>query len=262
MDSLLSAHLAYLSNAAHLLRGSAPETSAYLMSRRNEVMFAHEIEQTEHQRLHVCGCCGHIMVPGQGTTLTIEAATNALRKWRKSHALQAEQRTAAAQQQTEQSNRTTRASEERGRMRQVIQCGSCHRATTVVVPKLARGAGHNGRAKGKSKGKAKSAEVVESKQTTTESLTTIAGEKPVGKSIPTTSVAARAEDGSKRSTPMTGATTTATKANANASSKKRAKQRKAGLQALLDQAQTSSRNLNSTRCLGNVLEAAGDDHPV
>ncbi|KAL2759630.1 hypothetical protein ACRALDRAFT_206275 [Sodiomyces alcalophilus JCM 7366] len=229
MDSLLPTHLAYLSDAAHLLRGSAPETSAYLMSRRNEVMFAHGVERTEYQRLHVCGCCGHIMVPGQGTTLTIEA-TKAFRKQKKRHALQAKRRTATA----------TRTSEEKRRMRQVIQCGNCHRDTTLFVPKLARGVRHSIRARGQNKSKA--ADVVESKQTAASQAVT--GKKPMEKFTPASSVAARAEAGSKYSTPTAGATA-ATATKANASSKKRAKQRKAGLQALLNQAQSStSRNLS------------------
>lgn len=121
-------------------------------------------------------------------------------------------------------------------MRQVIECGNCHRSTTVVVPKPVKGIGHNVQARGGNRSKA--ADVVESKQTTAGQ--TVAGERPMENP---TSVAARTAYASQNST--TTASATAATAKANASSKKRAKQRKAGLQALLNQAQTStSRNLS------------------
>jgi hypothetical protein len=76
----LAATLGFLTDAGHLLATAAPETSAYLMSRRSELMFEHEMTPTDRQRHHVCTCCGHIMLLGQASDLHIKAAKRTARK--------------------------------------------------------------------------------------------------------------------------------------------------------------------------------------
>lgn len=66
------ATLSFLTDAAHLLALSSPETSAHLMSQRNSLMFNTDLDQPDVQRQHVCGCCGHIMIFGRGDTFEIE----------------------------------------------------------------------------------------------------------------------------------------------------------------------------------------------
>ncbi|KAF7562404.1 hypothetical protein G7046_g1761 [Stylonectria norvegica] len=62
----------FLNDAAHLLRLTAPETSAHLMGHRGQLLHHRGISQTETQRQHVCGACGEIMIPGQGSTMKVE----------------------------------------------------------------------------------------------------------------------------------------------------------------------------------------------
>uniref|UniRef100_L2GFH1 Duf866 domain protein n=1 Tax=Colletotrichum fructicola (strain Nara gc5) TaxID=1213859 RepID=L2GFH1_COLFN len=152
MDTL-PAHLNFLNDAAHLLRASAPETSAHLMSHHNELMFLNDVEQNDVRRQHVCGACGHIMIPGQGTTLKMETE-RALRKKRRA---------------VKATDSKVRDEVTRSGMRKLFACGNCNTTTKISLPPA----------------------------------------PPVP-------------------------------ASANSSSKKRAKNRKAGLQALLSQAKTSS----------------------
>lgn len=62
----------FLSDAAHLLATASPETSAFLMSRRNELLVENDIAVPDTQRQRVCSCCGHVMIPGSSSTLRIE----------------------------------------------------------------------------------------------------------------------------------------------------------------------------------------------
>ncbi|KAJ4306983.1 hypothetical protein N0V88_000357 [Collariella sp. IMI 366227] len=70
--SELPATLRFLTDAGHLLATASPETSAYLMSRRGDLMFEHEIPVSDKQRQHICTCCGHIMLLGQASELYIK----------------------------------------------------------------------------------------------------------------------------------------------------------------------------------------------
>lgn len=62
----------YLTDAAHVLRNAAPETSAHLLSQRAALLYAHDMAPSDLQRQHVCAACGHIMIPGQATELKLE----------------------------------------------------------------------------------------------------------------------------------------------------------------------------------------------
>ncbi|KAK7947861.1 RNAse P Rpr2/Rpp21/SNM1 subunit domain-containing protein [Apiospora aurea] len=77
----LEPSLRFLTDAAHLLAKTAPETSAHIMAKRNAFMFENNLELSDRQREHICGACGHIMVPGAGDALRLET-DKAIRKSR------------------------------------------------------------------------------------------------------------------------------------------------------------------------------------
>ncbi|KAK4241375.1 putative UPF0587 protein [Achaetomium macrosporum] len=175
--------LRFLTDAGHLLAGTAPETSAYLMRRRNELMFEHEMPLPDKQRQHVCGCCGHIMLLGLGSDLQVEAG-----------------------KRTGKRSRLTRlkANKARGNPLQTrpgptkaISCGHCGGLTKVELPAPVPIIRHQVKKGGKIP-------------------------KASGAGVNSHSLSASQEPPSQKS-------------SANASSKKRAKSRKAGLQALLNQ---------------------------
>ncbi|KAI0394969.1 hypothetical protein F5Y17DRAFT_227509 [Xylariaceae sp. FL0594] len=68
----IPATLSFLTDAAHLLLSTSPETSAHLLSQRNSLMVENDLSLSDVQRQHVCGCCGHIMIPGQGDWLKMK----------------------------------------------------------------------------------------------------------------------------------------------------------------------------------------------
>lgn len=77
----MSARLRHLNNAAQLMSTGSPETSAYLMSQVNQLMFDHEIETPESHRRYACGACGSIMIPGWTSSVEKEALqTKSLRQ--------------------------------------------------------------------------------------------------------------------------------------------------------------------------------------
>ncbi|KAH6676141.1 RNAse P Rpr2/Rpp21/SNM1 subunit domain-containing protein [Plectosphaerella plurivora] len=118
MESILPTHMAFINDAAHILRVSAPETSAYLMSHHANLASAGGIEMTDSQRQHACNGCGHIMVPGQGSELRLEAAPRRRR--------QRQKKTPAP------------APRAKGKLlvppRKTISCGLCHEVTVVKLP--------------------------------------------------------------------------------------------------------------------------------
>lgn len=184
VSSELGPQLQFLTDAAHLLSASSPETSAFLMSRRTTLLVDHDVPVSDHQRQHVCSCCGHIMVPGQGTELKIGADKALNARIRKQPRAQGAPAAAAS------------SSSQRPGTSKVFTCGHCSRYTKVQLP-----APRPLKARGKSK-KVDQQNVLPEKR----------------------SAAAAAA-----------APTEPARLSANASSKKRAKNRKAGLQALLDQ---------------------------
>lgn len=165
----------YLTDAAHILQTSAPQVSAHLMSQRETLLSQHGIIVSDVQRQHVCGACGHIMIPGQAAALKLETR-NAIRKSKAKKPASAKQQIKIVQ--------PARC--------KVVQCGSCRRETKIKLdaPRPAK--------RQKAKPPA------------------LPNQAPVAIEPP--------------------------KATANASSKKRAKNRKAGLQALLSGQQKQSAN--------------------
>lgn len=119
MDSILPTHMAFVNDAAHYLRVSAPETSAYLMSHHANLASAGGIEMTDSQRQHACNACGHIMVLGQGSELRLEAAP------RRRH-------------QPQKKKTPVPALRAKGKLlvppRKTISCGLCHEVTVIKLP--------------------------------------------------------------------------------------------------------------------------------
>lgn len=165
--------ITFLTDAAHLLRDAAPETSAHLLSQRAGLLYCHDMAPSDLERQHVCAACGHIMIPGQGTQLKLETLRATRRKTR--------------------SSKTTKPGSARERSKDWT-CGFCARVTRIPLSAPEPITRH----------KASKAKM----------------QKPSGNF--------------EAQKPAT----------ANASSKKRAKNRKAGLQALLSGQQRQSNSLS------------------
>ncbi|KAI0181591.1 hypothetical protein GGR52DRAFT_45161 [Hypoxylon sp. FL1284] len=187
-NDTLPQSLNFLTDAAHLLATTAPETSAYLMSRRSSLMFNNGLEQPDVQKQHVCNACGHIMIPGQGSELKLESDKTAQKRRRA-------KRPHAPKDLGEQSPLAVGC-------RKRITCGLCRRHTDIRLPPPAP----------------------------------ISRRRPMKVLQPSSSGTAR--PGAMAPPPEPG------KVSANASRKKRAKNRKQGLQALLQQAQSAPKPQN------------------
>lgn len=184
LSSELGPQLQFLTDAAHLLSASSPETSAFLMSRRTSLLVDHDVPVTDHQRQHVCSCCGHIMVPGQGTELRLGVDRTLKGRVRKQPTAQGAPPAAAP------------PTSQRPGISKVFTCGKCSRYTKLQLP-----APKPLKARGKNK--------------------SVEQHKAPQEKRPAASASSSSTEPARLS--------------ANASSKKRAKNRKAGLQALLDQ---------------------------
>ncbi|CAM1509943.1 Fc.00g002780.m01.CDS01 [Cosmosporella sp. VM-42] len=170
----------YLTDAAHLLRMTAPETSSHLMSHRGGLLSQYGIAPSDIQRQHVCGACGYIMIPGQEAELKVET-WRAIRK-KRTPARTSTGGLASRRSSTPELART-----------KVLRCGNCKRDTKI---KLA----------------------------------------PPGPAVRRRHAVQPIQK--KKALPVI----EPPKATANASSKKRAKNRKAGLQALLSGQQQQTAN--------------------
>ncbi|EHA56808.1 hypothetical protein MCOR27_005761 [Pyricularia oryzae] len=194
----LAGQMGFLTDAAHLLARSAPETSAYLLSQRNAVLLSHDVIPSDSQKEHVCGGCGHIMIPGHGDFLKIHVEKAVLRRRSGSRITLGQQ-----QQQPKQGRKERWAGPAK-----VYTCGMCHRYTKLGL----------------------------------------SAPEPIRRrrKRPTVEVQGQAPMASKAGVDKTGQQasniTPGTMPSANASSKKRAKNRKAGLQALLSQKQNETAN--------------------
>lgn len=191
----LQARLSYLTDAAHLLAASAPETSSYLMNKRNSLTAKHGIAISDVEKQHACVACGNILIPGSSAVLKIESDKALLRKrsslQRPNHRLSGQPGTSSGSQ----GKSAGQSKVERVGITKTVSCDRCARTTVVQLPP-APVVGHVKRHQ-----RAKVAKPLDKAS---------AAEVPVAK---TTSV--------------------------NAVSKKRAKNRKAGLQALLADSKAS-----------------------
>ncbi|KAI5864456.1 hypothetical protein GGS23DRAFT_501505 [Durotheca rogersii] len=195
----------FLTDAAHLLSKTAPETSAYMMTRRNALLLAHGLELSDAQRQHACGACGHIMIPGRGSKLEIIGASKA--RERRGRGRGKGKKGGRQEKEGSMQKGSTAGAEQSAPTvgcRKRVTCGMCGCYTDILVPRPPRIARHRATAPSKSASTATS---------------TVAATLPKAAIRP----------------PVESA-----KLSANASSKKRAKSRKEGLQALLQQAQSSA----------------------
>jgi RNase P subunit RPR2 len=70
----LQARLKYLNDSAHLLTTMSNNSSSYIMSQANALMFVHELEPPASHQRKVCNSCGNIMVLGRTAELTLQSA--------------------------------------------------------------------------------------------------------------------------------------------------------------------------------------------
>ncbi|KAK8087383.1 RNAse P Rpr2/Rpp21/SNM1 subunit domain-containing protein [Apiospora phragmitis] len=186
----LEPSLRFLTDAAHLLAKTAPETSAHIMAKRNSLMFENNLELSDRQREHICGSCGHIMIPGAGDALKLET-DKVIRKSR------SKKGAVAAKPDARKPGRASG-------IRKVMTCKMCDRYTKLDFPPPP-------------------------------SIVRRAKAKPtISTTIPGLPIAPGAKANAAQASEPAKAPP-----SANASSKKRAKNRKQGLQALL-QSQASS----------------------
>ncbi|KAM3545780.1 hypothetical protein ARSEF1564_001244 [Beauveria bassiana] len=177
----------FLSDAAHLLRFAAPETSAYLMSDCADHLSRQGSCVSDIYRQHVCTACGHIMIPGHATELRLEA------------------RRSCRQKSTSHRNGAVTASTSPSK---ILACGHCKSVTRIWLA---------------------------------------APDK-----------AARTEASRRKNDTVPGPSIEKPKPNTNASSKKRAKNRKAGLQALLSSQQKPSAGLSLASFMNDTITNDGD----
>lgn len=184
----LQARLNYLTDAAHLLACSAPEASAYLMTRRRALTSRYDIRVSDVEKQHACAACGNILIPGRNSALKIES-DRALRKRR-------QQRLSAARKHQDGKSQDRKLKPdgaiERAGITKTVSCDRCGSKASLQVPPPP------------AVGRPRKVKVESKRRDATEAVT----EAP--------------------------------KPSANAVSKKRAKNRKAGLQALLAENKSKS----------------------
>lgn len=221
----LAPQVHFLSDAAHLLSRSAPETSAFLMRRRNDLLVDNDaaaLLSADAQRLHACCCCGHVLTPGgaAGRGDVLEIKTGRAQARRTGGRRPRTQKTAAAA--------TAPSSPRNGAgVAKVVTCGTCSRRTRVQLEapsRISRGAGK----------KATASTPYRAPQlgSSSSNIDSNSG------SINTKQTAQKTATGSAHKDK-------AVVSSASASSKKRARNRKAGLQALLDQKQQAGSSSSS-----------------
>ncbi|TFA99236.1 hypothetical protein CCMA1212_008899 [Trichoderma ghanense] len=115
--------ITFLTDAAHLLRLAAPETSAHLLSQRAALLYSNDLTPSDLERQHVCAACGHIMIPGQGTQLKLET----LRTSRKKAA-------GAKASKSRTSLRKTQPPAKPPQRSKDFTCGLCARVTRIPLP--------------------------------------------------------------------------------------------------------------------------------
>ncbi|KAK4250086.1 putative UPF0587 protein [Corynascus novoguineensis] len=185
----MASAISFLNDAAHLMATTSPESSAYLMSQRSDLLFEHELTLSDKQRQHVCSCCGHIMCFGQGDDLQVKSEKRASQNPRSARRLNGRGNPPRPQLQARPGPVKT------------ITCGFCGRLTNIQLP---------------------APSPIHQRRVNAEKITR-ASERGVAKA----------------GMPSTAQEVVFQKTASNASSKKRAKSRKAGLQALLSQSSTS-----------------------
>lgn len=116
--------ISYLTDAAHLMRESAPETSAHLMRQRGDLLIQGDLRPSDAQKQRSCGTCGNIIVPGDGSSIRL-------------------QRLPLPAKRKRQNTTTKRESKQPARtVSKWVTCGRCGKASAFQIgepPKAARG---------------------------------------------------------------------------------------------------------------------------
>ncbi|KAF4448302.1 hypothetical protein F53441_8277 [Fusarium austroafricanum] len=115
----LSGTIDFLTDAAHLLRITAPETSAHLMSQRGNLLQKYGIPLSDVQRQHTCGGCGLIIIPGQEATLKLNARKSIRKKGKGSKS---------------GGNPTPKPAQEAEGPCKIYHCDNCQRDTKIRLP--------------------------------------------------------------------------------------------------------------------------------
>lgn len=170
----------FLTNAAHLLRVTAPVTSAHLMSHRNQLLYEHKASPSDIQRQRACGGCGTIHLPPIDCKTIKHEPDKSLRRRKPTSAKGSRSRSSTPGAKPPATAESYR----------LICCSRCERETRIALPTPGPAVRHKAKVPAKVK-------------------------KPTAEALkPTT----------------------------NATSKKRAKNRKVGLQALLGGQQKQASN--------------------
>lgn len=109
----------FLTDAAHLLRNTAPEISAHLMSQRSELMYQHGVPTPEIQKQHACGACGQIFVYGQESRLQLQSR----RPKAKTSKLKKGSNPASTSPDGDDNNGSHK----------ILNCEKCHRVTRISM---------------------------------------------------------------------------------------------------------------------------------
>lgn len=215
----IQAHADFLSAAAHLMAATEPATSAHLMAQRRRMLDKHGIELTVAQSERVCGGCGQIQVPGQSCSLTIEPAYRRGDDSRRKRTRQS--------RQLKHGKPNTPPSAPPAGPRKRIVCGRCQQVTIVPISDPPAGP--------------RIGQPSQTRAVTQSSVDPMALDAaphsnpsiPAAAAPPSLPVEALPASGRQLIAEAASAPRKQTGA-ANASSKKRAKARKTGLQALLE----------------------------
>ncbi|KJR82802.1 uncharacterized protein SPSK_03593 [Sporothrix schenckii 1099-18] len=243
MAAATSAQLRFLTDAAYLMRQAAPHTSAHLMRRRIDLALTAQAQsqaqgqaatgppvpvaalpQTDVQRQLVCTSCGLVLMPGSdNTTLTIQSGRSSQKHRRKRK--RDEKTDTAASESDKNKKPHGPAAEPHAGITKVYKCGLCRRETRIVLPPPPPPL---------------SKQRKQTKQTERKPAAAARAKDDI-KPAPAAAQTATPPSGTpKPSTASTAIVPPApAKASSNASSKKRAKNRKAGLLALLDKSRSS-----------------------
>ncbi|KAJ1338696.1 RNAse P Rpr2/Rpp21/SNM1 subunit domain-containing protein [Microdochium nivale] len=219
----LPASLVFLTDAAHLLAAACPQTSAHLMSQRSALMSSNNLVVSDTQRQHACTACGHIMVPGHGDLLSLDSHKTALRRRTRTRKL-------SVSKKGHSSSFSSTSSRERTKHLVCAMCTSYTDIKVPLAPKINR--------------RRPAVTAVSSKTSTSATPVSVSAASTTQRTAVVTAPA-----------PSSAATSEPAKpASINASSKKRAKSRKQGLQALLQQSRSSAPQTGSGLSLADFMK--------
>lgn len=205
---ILPASLVFLTDAAHLLAAVSPETSAHLVAQRNTLMSSTGLVVSDAQRQHACTACGHIMVPGHADVLRLDAHKAALRRRTKPRLVPSNSKKSSARNPS-------------GRKR--IECTMCASYTDIAIPPAPK--------------------ITRRRPAPVPAVSTSVNHSSRVTATPaaaTTLSNASSAIATVASIPLSNVVGGPPRASTNANSKKRAKSRKQGLQALLQQSRSST----------------------